>query len=67
MGVGGGGSGTGLMGIGSRRTVVLRLASEEGMGRDSDLVLVKIPGASFGVPGRVRLAWRELGLPTGVP
>lgn len=60
-------SGPGLMGIGSGRTLVLRLANEEGMGRDSGLVMVKAPGASFGVHGRVRLAWRVLGLPTGVP
>lgn len=62
-----GGSAPGLMGIGGRRTLVLRLANEEGMGRDSGLVMVKAPGASFGVRGRVRLAWRALGLPTGVP
>lgn len=45
------------MGIGGGRTVVLRLANEERMGRDSGLVIAKAPGASFGVPGRVRLAW----------
>lgn len=44
------------MGVGYGKTLVLRLAIEEGVGRDSGLVMVKAPKASFGVAGRVRLA-----------
>lgn len=44
------------MGKGNGRGLVLGLASEDGMGRDSGLVVVKAPVASFGV------RWGQVGM-----